>query len=217
MILHKSQSYHTIMDLYFQIRHKGKIMQLVNWTTVKKAPAEWMIHLGQCLQWLIVTLVDKHDNKTSFRLAKIYIKDGFWRLAVGDTDEWKFCYMLPQLNNVGKYWRHWGSGAKLFTTGMVWITTFIIWCLRNSKGCYWCTITCVKPTPSPIWGTDDSISNRKPMAQAKYKSYIKNLVEVFVDHLIAATDNLSLSHLTLLLRAILHGVHSANPPPHKGY
>ena len=41
-----------------------------------------------------------------------------------------------------------------------------------------------------------------------------NLVEVFVNEFIAATNNPSLSHLTHLSRAMLHRVHSIPNPPH---
>ena len=45
-----------------------------------------------------------------------------------------------------------------------------------------------------------------------------NLVEVFVDDYIGATNNGSLQHLTNLSRAMLHGIHSIFPPPaHSGH
>ena len=40
-----------------------------------------------------------------------------------------------------------------------------------------------------------------------------NMVEVFVNYFIAATNNPSLSHLAHFLREMLHGVHSILPPP----
>ena len=50
MIPHKSQSYRTILNLYFQLQHRGTMMQSVNSATVKQAPAEAMVHLVQCVQ-----------------------------------------------------------------------------------------------------------------------------------------------------------------------
>ena len=41
----------------------------------------------------------------------------------------------------------------------------------------------------------------------------KNLVKVFVDNFITATNNPSLPYLTDFSRAILHGVHSIFSPP----
>ena len=50
IIPHKSRSYHKIMDLYFQIRHKGSLIKSVNSEMLKQSLAEAVIHLGQCLQ-----------------------------------------------------------------------------------------------------------------------------------------------------------------------
>ena len=100
MIPHKSQSYCKILDLSFQILHRGKIIQSVNSATVKQAPSEEMIHMGQCVQRLIATLLGNYDKNNPFNFAKLDIKDVFWRLSVSDTDVWNFCYVLPQDNKV---------------------------------------------------------------------------------------------------------------------
>ena len=71
-------------------------MESVNSATVKMAPAESMIQLGQCVQRLITLLADNYDPDQPFLLSKLDIKDGFWRLAVNDDDAWNFCYVLPQ-------------------------------------------------------------------------------------------------------------------------
>ena len=49
MIPYESQSYHTIMYIYFQLQHRGTRLQSVNSETVKQAPTESMIHLEQCV------------------------------------------------------------------------------------------------------------------------------------------------------------------------
>ena len=76
------------------------MMQSVNSEKVKRAPEESMIQLGQCVQRLIATLADNYDKSTPFNLEKLYIKDGFWRLAVSDTYAWNFCYVLSQANKL---------------------------------------------------------------------------------------------------------------------
>jgi len=50
MIPHKSRSFRTILDLSFRLCHLGKLMESVNSATVKQAPAESMIQLGQRVQ-----------------------------------------------------------------------------------------------------------------------------------------------------------------------
>ena len=49
MIPHKSRSFRTILDLSFQLRHRGKLMESVNSARVKMAPVESMIQLGHCV------------------------------------------------------------------------------------------------------------------------------------------------------------------------
>jgi len=58
MIPHKSRSYRTILNLSFRLRHLGKLMESVNSATVKQAPAESMVQLGNCVQRMISLLAD---------------------------------------------------------------------------------------------------------------------------------------------------------------
>ena len=39
-----------------------------------------------------------HCPTCPFKFAKIDIKDGFWHMAVNDSNAWNFCYVLPTLN-----------------------------------------------------------------------------------------------------------------------
>lgn len=91
MIPHKSLSFRTILDLSFRLRHLGKLIESVSSATIKMAPAESMIQLGQCVQCLITLLVDNYDPNQPFLFSKLDIKDGFWRLAVNDDNAWNFC------------------------------------------------------------------------------------------------------------------------------
>jgi len=100
MIPHKSRSFRTILDLSFQLRHLGKRMESGNTATVKQAPAESMVQLGNCVQQIIALLADNYDPSQPFLLSKLDIKDGFWRMAVNEEDAWNFCYVLPQAEPV---------------------------------------------------------------------------------------------------------------------
>jgi len=95
MIPHKSRSFRTILDPSFRLHHLGKLTESVNSATVKQAPAESMIQLGQCVQRLIALLADNYDPDQPFLFSKLDIKDGFWRMAVNDENAWNFCYVLP--------------------------------------------------------------------------------------------------------------------------
>ena len=88
------------LDPSFQIRHRGEVMKSVNSETLKQAPAESMIQLVQCVQWLITIPADSYDKNTPFKFVKLDIKDSFCRLAVSNTYSWNLCYVLPQANKV---------------------------------------------------------------------------------------------------------------------
>ena len=113
-----------------------------------------------------------------------------------------------------KNWRYSFSGSKLPINGMVWVPAVILHSVINRKMCYWYTITWGNPNIEPPWGTYNSISNRKPTAQANNSVTYTNLVEVFVGNFVSATNNLSPLHLPHFLREMLHGVHSISPPLH---
>ena len=59
-----------------------------------------MVQLGKCVQQLIATLATTVTNKTPFKLPKLDIKYGFWRLEASEKDAWNFCYVLPQVEKV---------------------------------------------------------------------------------------------------------------------
>ena len=75
-------------------------MQSVNLATVEQAPSESIIHLGQCVQLIVATLVDNYEENTPFKFAKLDIKYGFWRLEISDIDAWNLCCVIPQAKKV---------------------------------------------------------------------------------------------------------------------
>jgi len=98
MIPHKSRLFRAILDLSFYLRRKGAQYQSVNATTKKMAPNEAMDQLGKALQRIIVKLADAQEEDRELFFAKLDIKDGFWRMIVGDDDAWNFCYAIPNLD-----------------------------------------------------------------------------------------------------------------------
>ena len=95
MIPHKSRSFRTILDLSFRLCLSGTQMQSVNSDTKRMAPAESMVQLGYCLQRIVAMLADNYDKANPFVFSKLDIKDGFWRMAVSESDAWNFCYVMP--------------------------------------------------------------------------------------------------------------------------
>ena len=100
MIPHKTRKFRAILDLSFNLFHKGKKYTSVNETTNKKSKAESMVQLGLTIKRIVSTMATNKNNNMPFKFAKIDIKDGFWRMAVNDENAWNFCYVLPSKTKV---------------------------------------------------------------------------------------------------------------------
>ena len=213
MIPHKSRSYRTILDLSFRLRHLGKLMESVNSATVKQAPAESMVQLGNCVQRLIALLADNYDPAQPFLFSKLDIKDGFWRMAVSNEDAWNFCYVLPQFEPV-----HNIEDVRIVVPNclqMGWCESPPFFCAA-SETARDVIDALLQELCLPAHPMED-----KMMEEATASSYARleaaaayvNLTEVFVDDFIGATNNTNTEHLEHFSRAMLYGVHSIFPPP----
>ena len=213
MIPHKSRSFRTILDLSFQLRHMGKLMDSVNSATVKQAPAESMIQLGQCVQRLIALLADNYDPNQPFLFSKLDIKDGFWRMAVNDENAWNFCYVLPSDDpNVDI------DDVKIVVPNclqMGWCESPPFFCAA-SETARDVIESLLQEVTLPEHPFEDKMLDKAREAAwhrlSAAASYV-NLVEVFVDDFIGATNNSAMKHLEHFSRAMLFGVHSIFPPP----
>ena len=214
MIPHKSRKFRTILDLSFRLRHKGKLLESVNSATVKQAPAEAMVQLGNCIKRLVATLAENFNPSQPFYFAKLDIKDGFWRMAVADEDAWNFCYVLPSsqagtpdLDNI--------DIVVPNSLQMGWCESPPFFCAASetARDVIQTLITEVTlpehRLEKDMLATATTEATQRLQAAATYT----NLMEVFVDDFIAATNGGSREHLTQLSRAMLHGIHSVFPPP----
>ena len=75
-------------------------MELVNLDNIRQAPVNSMVQMVKCVQSLIALLDNNYDPVQTLLFPKMYIKDGFWILAVSDKDAWNFFYVLPQTTPV---------------------------------------------------------------------------------------------------------------------
>lgn len=100
MIPHKSRAFCTILDLFFRLGHRGKLMDFVNSSIIKMAPTESIIQLGNYVQHLIAMLADNYNLDHPFMFSKLGIKDGFWRIAVSRNNAWNLYYVLPSTEPV---------------------------------------------------------------------------------------------------------------------
>ena len=101
-VLHKSRRIRWILDLSFQLLWNVKKLLSVNSATEVQSKHQSMTQLGQVLKRIIAVMADVHkaDSTSTFKFAKLHIKDGFWCLGVSEEDAWNFCYVLPSLMKV---------------------------------------------------------------------------------------------------------------------
>lgn len=95
MILYNSWKYRAILDLSFQLKILGLRMLSVNGATTQTAPQHSMNELGQAIQRLVALMAAAPTDFPAFLFSKLDIKDGFWRIQVGEEDKWNFAYILP--------------------------------------------------------------------------------------------------------------------------
>ena len=211
MIPHKSRAFRAILDLSFSLRHKGQLLTSVNETSVRKAPPEAMIQLGQALKRLIHVLALHHDPAHPFLFSKIDIKDGFWRMAVSEDDAWNFAYVLPSLDPhlpledtelvvPDALQMGWCESPPFFCAGTETARDIIATLLESSQELPAHPLEALLMPPHPA---------SPPLPPA---TPVTNL-EVYVDDFFAATNNPSIANLCHCSRSLLHGIHAIFPPP----
>ena len=209
MIPHKSRLFRTILDLFFRLRHFGKLTESINLATVKQALAESMIQLGQCVQRLIALLADNFDPDQPFLFSKLDIKDGFWRMAINDNKAWSFCYDLPSNDpNIDI------DDIKIVVPNclqMGWCESPPFFCAETARDVI---ESLLQEVTLPVHPFEDKMLDkaRETVWQRLSAAVLYvNLVEVFVDDFIGATNNSTMKHLEHFSWAMLFGVHSIFP------
>ena len=214
MIPHKSRKFRAILDLSFNLFHKGTKYTSVNETTNKKAKAESMAQLGLSIKRIVSTMA-RNDNKNKpFMFSKIDIKDGFWRMAVNDDNAWNFCYVLPQRKNSknideieivvpNSLQMGWCESPPFFCAGSETARDVIDKLIKDD------TNLPQHSFENLMLPNQETIPSDIPPPTSSDTT----LVEVFVDDFIGMTNNTSHTHLTKISRAMIHGVHSVFPPP----
>ena len=211
MVPHKSRKFRTILDLSFRLKYQGTHLESVNGATNKKAPPESMVQLGLCLHRLVAKMADNHNPEQPFVFSKIDIKDGFWRLAVNDEDAWNFCYVKPSTNPT----------TSIDDTEIVVPNSLQMgWCESPP---FFCAATetardviegLIKEASLPQHKFEHQMMQNAPaLNRLQAATTWSNLLEVFVDDFVGATNCTTTAHLAHLSRAMLLGIHSIFPPP----
>ncbi len=214
MIPHKSRSFRTILDLSFRLRLRNILMQSVNSATVKQAPAESMVQLGNCIQRIVDILARNYDPNHPFKFAKLDIKDGFWRMAVSAEDAWNFCYVLPVPHPTGNI-----DDTLLVVPSclqMGWCESPPFFCAA-SETANDVIRSLLDEINLPAHEFESDMMRETVLetstARLQAAANFVNITEVFVDDFIGGTNNPTDEHLRHFSRAMLHGIHSVFPPP----
>jgi hypothetical protein len=225
MIPHKSRLYRCILDLSFDINFNNiKTIKNVNSTTNKLAPQKSMANLGSVLEHFVQVLAKHEHLKLPFAFCKIDIKDGFWRMVVSAVNSWNFCYTIPPPKDTPiddieivvpeSLQMGWTESPPYFGAATKTARDIIQW-LATSP-----TALPLHPLEHHICqhqlrtslGTDPDSSNKRTVVGARHGT--TDLIKVYVDDFIIATNDINNIYLQPLARAALHGVHSIFPPPH---
>ena len=207
MIPHKSKAFRCILDLSFELVVNGDTFPSVNASTNKRANQLAMDYLGASIK-RIVYLMEEHWDGPPFLLAKLDVKDGFWRMAVSDDDAWNFCYVLPSLN----------TNTHLDDTEIVVPNSLQMgWCESPP---FFCTASetardimdDIRRTALPPHEFEHRMLPQAPVRHGP-QEHTATAIEVYVDDFIGVTNNATTTNLTTLSRAMLHGVHAVFPPP----
>jgi hypothetical protein len=211
MIPHKSRDFRAILDLSFQIRIKGIKQPSVNQATNKLAPQKAMAGLGRVLQRIICVMANNYDPDTPFMFAKCDIKDGFWRMTVSEEDSWNFCYILPPPSKNTPIEDIEIVVPKSLQMGWCESPPFFCAATETSRDIIQYLFQHLDKIPTHnmehcmLQNADKTITIKPSTAQ--------DIIEVYVDDFISATNQLDFTHLQQLSRAVLHGIHSIFPPP----
>ena len=188
-------------------------MELVNSATKQQAPAEAMVQMGNCMKCLVSTLADNYDPSTPFKFAKLDIKDSFWHLLDNNKDAWNFCYVLPQTQTSTSI------DDKLLVVPnclqMGWCESPPFFCAASETAWDAIEMLLAEATLSQHQFEEIMLQDLEENFALRLQAVAAytNLIEVFVDDFIAATNNPSPEHLEHFSRVMLHGVHCIFPPP----
>ena len=57
-----------------------------------------MAKLGLVIKQIIHTIAKYLNHGLPIKVARLDVKDVFWRMALSNEDAWNFCYLLPSLH-----------------------------------------------------------------------------------------------------------------------
>jgi hypothetical protein len=232
-IPHKSRQYRMILDLSAKAKarrqhamnHPREAQTVNEATDEKAAPLRAMAQLGQVMPRYIHTVATAPINNGPLLMAKLDIKDGFWRMCVPAEKEENFCYVLPKLDEK--------EPTQLVVPAalqMGWTSSPPYFCSATETGrdiAEWLSLFPHLPFHEMenhmIEPMDKSLLSDviQPTAWAtqelkEYRLRILHLFEVFVDDYVALIQADSTTAVRHYTRALLHAIHQIFPRANPG-
>jgi hypothetical protein len=212
MIPHKSRKFRAILDLSFNLFHKGMKHPSVNEETKHQSKHESMAQLGLTIKRIIATMAKNIDHTRPFKFSKIDIKDGFWRMAVNNENAWNFCYVLPQSKSSQNI-----DEIEIVVPNslqMGWCESPPFFCASSETARDVIDKLLTQKTDLPKHRFEEHmVPQPSKTTTTETNDHSTTLIEVFVDDFIGMTNDITTKNLTKISRAMIHGVHSVFPPP----
>lgn len=221
-IPHKSRAFRKIVDLSYAL---GDPLDVNTATPNAQAPLHAMDELGKVLPRLIWTLATAPRDKGPILMAKVDLKDGYWRMNVPEDDEHNFAYVLPQLNPNDPIWivipsalqMGWKLSPPYFCAASEsardvaeTLLTQSVGSLQAHKDEKW-MLGSLRLTELHDWTAKDLPPDETETAKDK----LLRLLEVYVDDFIGLIQSDDPKELQHFARALLHGIHSVFPTPER--
>ncbi|HEY9816807.1 MAG TPA: hypothetical protein V6D20_13560 [Candidatus Obscuribacterales bacterium] len=228
-IPHKSRKFRMLLDLSEKARRTAEMRQAmgptVNEATHQEAaPLESMAQLGAVVPRIIHALATFPTSQGPIVMAKLDIKDGFWRLGVDPSRYADFCYLLPKLDpqedtmvvvptapQMG-----WTSSPAFFGAATETGRDLAEWFrLMPSLPQHPMEHAMIDPVEPNLLSPLQHPSQWDPKDLPLMRQNLHYLLEIFVDDaigLVQSTCEASLRHYS---RALLHAIHQIFPkaPP----
>jgi hypothetical protein len=178
----------------------------VNDTTVLQAPSQSVKEIGKVLPWLLQYM---HDTSPGLHIlfSKLDISNGFWRLTVRLADSYNFAYVLPQPD---------GEPIRIVVPAalqMGWVESPPLFCTvtESARDLTHHLVTNRVQLPHHALEEQIKIQSVPPRARTSTPS---TLLQVYVDDFChAATESKDGTHIPMVRRASIHGIHSFFPQP----
>jgi hypothetical protein len=202
-----------ILDLSFPVYHElnGAVtvtQKSVNETTAIQGLPQPVKEIGKVLPRLLEYMRDTPVG-LHILFSKLDISDGFWRLIVRKADSFNFAFVLPQPHGYRT------RIVVLSAVQMGWVESPTLFCTVTESAWDLTQHFVHDSVPLPHHILEEQIRIQDVPTRARTTTP-STLLQVYVDDFChAATESMDGTHIPLVRRASVHGIHSLFPEPHR--